>query len=188
MAMNNVFTGKNGSIVLAPEPASPEANDASAIFTNYEGAASPPIGRATGIQVAVHTDLEEFHEIGLRHPIVLHPGNIHISGSIDRAHVSGFMLMLLLGRRALAQGQPAIYPQPAFQIFFNLQDVAVPGNSAQLVLGGVKFQNWGFKIPEDDFVMENVTFRALTVSVVDREAPAGGGTPTVHTPTFPALT
>ena len=187
--MNNVFTGKNGSITLKTGPSSPEANDATAIVANYApGDASPVIGRATGIQVAVHTDLEEFHEIGHRHPIVLHPGNIHISGSIDRAFVSGVMLMLLLGRRALHDAQPLLYVQPTFGLIFDLTDPAVPGNHSQLVLDGVKFQNWGFKIPEDDFVMENITFRALTIHVIDIEAPAGGGAGVKHDPTFPAAT
>ena len=187
MAMTNVFTGKNGTITLAVGPSSSEADDGKAIVDSYApGETAPVIGRATGVQVAVHTDLEEFHEIGHRHPIVLHPGNIHISGSLDRAFLSGGLLMLLLGRRALHDAQPLIYVQPSFSLIFSLSDPAVLGNSAKLVLDGVKFQNWGFKIPEDDFVMENVTFRALAIHVVDTEAPAGGGTGTVHDPKFPA--
>ena len=49
------------------------------------------------------------------------------------------------------------------------------GNTVSLELKGVKFQNWGVAMPEDDFVMENLSFKALTISVVDQEAPAGGG-------------
>jgi hypothetical protein len=171
MAMQNVFTGKTGSItLLSTAGQGPEAADGTVVMTAEFGQAPTVVGRATGIQVAVQTNLEEFHEIGHRHPIVLHPGNIHISGSIDRAYLSGGLLMLLLGRRALHGAQPDTYPQPAFQIQFDLTDPAVPDNSAQLVLDGVKFQNWGVRMPEDDFVMENVTFRALTIQVFDTDS------------------
>jgi hypothetical protein len=169
MALQNVFTGKTGSITLSTSGTEPEPADATAVLTSAFGSATPEVGRATGIRVAVQTDLEEFHEIGHRHPIVLHPGDIHISGSIDRAYLSGGLILLLLGRRAKSANQPAIYPQPAFQIFVTLNDPAVPNNTAVLLLDGVKFQNWGFTMPEDDFVMENVTFRALTISILDSE-------------------
>ncbi|SED65397.1 hypothetical protein SAMN05519104_4014 [Rhizobiales bacterium GAS188] len=184
MAMQNVFTGKTGSITLSAtdtQGVSPEADDAASVLTSAFGSVAPQVGRATGIQVAVQTDLDEFHEIGHRHPIVLHPGNIHISGSIDRAYLSGALILLLLGQRAQDGKQPLTYPQPAFQIKFDLNDPAVPKNKAELVLDGVKFQNWGVKMPEDDFVMENVTFRALAISVVDTD----GGTQIK--PKFPAV-
>jgi len=169
MALTNVFTGKNGIISLQTSGTDPEAADATAILNSALGSATPTVGRATGIRVAVQTDLEEFHEIGHRHPIVLHPGNIHISGSMDRAFLSGALILLLLGRRAAATNQPATYPQPAFTINIFLDDPAVPGKSAGVVLGGVKFQNWGLTMPENDFVMENVTFRAMTIVALDTD-------------------
>jgi hypothetical protein len=46
----------------------------------------------------------------------------------------------------------------------------------------VKFENWGMTMPEDDFVMENVTFRALTLHIQDKEAPPGGGAAVEHKP------
>jgi hypothetical protein len=169
MAMQNVFTGKTGSITLSAGTTGPEDNDATAVLNSAFGSATPQVGRATGIKVGVQTDLEEFHEIGHRHPIVLHPGNIHISGSMDRAYLSGGLIQLLLGRRAASSNQPAIYPQPAFKITIALTDPAVPTNTAELILDGVKFQNWGLTMPENDFVMENVTFRAMTISILDTE-------------------
>jgi hypothetical protein len=42
----------------------------------------------------------------------------------------------------------------------------------------VKFHNWSFRIPEDDFVMENVTFRALSLEIVDQVFAQPGGTAT----------
>jgi hypothetical protein len=44
---------------------------------------------------------------------------------------------------------------------------------------GVKFQNWSFSLPEDDFVLEDVTFMALRVNVRDEEKAQ------VKTPDFP---
>jgi hypothetical protein len=171
MAMNHVFTGKTGLITLLNngKGTGPEVDDALVVLDSAFGGQSPVIGRATGIHVAVQTDLEEFHEVGHRHPIVLQPGNIHISGTLDRAYISGGLIMLLLGRRALSSGQPEIYAQPAFSIKVDLVDPAVPNNSAELVLDGVKFQNWALRMPEDDFVMENVSFRALTIAVRDKD-------------------
>jgi hypothetical protein len=170
--MQNVFTGKTGSITLFKSSSGfqPELDDAATVLNTSFGAETTVVGRATGIHVAVQTDLEEFHEIGHRHPIVLQPGNIHISGSVDRAYLSGGLIMLLLGQRGLDQKQPAIYPQPSFSIRLDLNDPAAPTNTAELVIDGVKFQNWALKMPEDDFVMENVTFRALTLGILDTES------------------
>jgi hypothetical protein len=175
MSMQNLFTGKDGAITLSktglPE-LSTETGDADKVLQAYFANAAPVIGRATGIHVAVQTDLEEFHQIGARHAQVLHPGNIHISGSIDRAYISGALIMLLLGRGAAASNKEP-YFQPSFSISVTMKDPGDPNNnSATLVLDGVKFQNWGMKMPEDDFVMENLTFRALTLQVVDSDPKA----------------
>jgi len=134
----------------------------------------------------VQTDLEEFHEIGRRHPTSLHPGNIHISGKITRAHINGALLFLLLGRGARPTAEAEPYVQPVFNMVVTLTDTAVPGNAAGLELKGVKLQNWGYSLPEEDFVMENVTFKALTIRVADKDAPTGGGEPVAQNPNFPA--
>jgi hypothetical protein len=182
MAMQNVFTGKTGRITLHVPAASPETNDAKALFKNYGNDESPPVGRATNIEVVVQTDLEEFHEIGARLPVVLHPGNTHIGGRIERAYLSGLMVGLLLGRGISPDKIKEPYVQPSFGIIVDLIDPAVTGNDAQLVLDGVKFENWGMTMPEDDFVMENVTFKALTLHIVDKEAPPGSGAAVEHKP------
>lgn len=171
MAMTNVFTGANGTLTLANED-TPEGQDAKAVTDTYE---LLTVGRVTGVEVRVNTDLEEFHEVGRRHPTSLHPGNIHISGKVDRAYVNGALLFLLLGRGAAPNNIAEPYVQPTFNMTVTLSDPAVPGNSAALELKGVKFENWAYTMPEDDFVVENATFKALAVRVVDKEAPAGGG-------------
>jgi hypothetical protein len=177
----NVYTGSNGTLTLANED-TPEGADAKRVVDLYE---ITTVGRVSGIQVAVHTDLEEFHEIGRRHPTSLHPGNIHISGTVERAYINGSLLFLLLGRGAAPTAIAEPYVQPTFNMTITLTDPALPGNSAALELRGVKFQNWNYQLPEEDFVMENVTFKALTVRVIDKAAPAGGGDAVAVAPQFP---
>jgi hypothetical protein len=181
MALTNVYTGSNGTLTLADED-TPEGKDAKAVVDNYQ---IQTVGRVSGVEIRVDTDLEEFHEIGRRHPTSLHPGNIHISGKIGRAYINGALLFLLMGRgsRPTAEAEP--YVQPVFNMVVTLTDPAVPGNSVGVELKGVKLQNWSYSMPEEDFVMENVSFKALTIRVADKEAPAGGGEAVAQNPAFP---
>src|SRR4051812_38148584 len=116
MPMQNVFTGKTAKITLNNGTGGPERDVAGLVMGSYLGAIAPVVvGRATGVHVAVTTNLEEFHEIGRRHAVVLHPGDISISGSLDRAYVSGALITLLLGKGVAGQGGAAEpFPQPAF--------------------------------------------------------------------------
>ncbi len=182
MALDNVFTSANGTLTLANED-TPEGKDASAIMTPY---ALQTVGRVTNVEVYVQTDLEEFYQIGRRHAVSLHASNVHVSGKVGRAYVNGALLWLLLGRGASPNNVAEPYVEPTFNLSILLSDPEVPGNSVGLELKGVKFQNWGFMLPEDDFVMENATFKALAIRVIDKEAPAGGGQATPVTPSFPA--
>lgn len=177
MAFTEVYTGANGTLVFQGGDG-PEGQDAQAIvdapaYDLFE------VGRVTGVEVYVETDLEEFHEIGRRHATSLHPGNIHIRGKVGRAYVNGALLYLLLGRGALPNNTAEPYVQPALTINVSLENPAIPGNRLILDIYGVKFQNWSFALPEDDFVMENVTFRALRINVRDNE---GGN---LQQPQFP---
>lgn len=181
MAMTNAYTGANGTLTLADENSAAGA-DAKAVVDTYE---LRTVGRVTGVQVRVDTRLEEFHEIGRRHAASLHPGNVSISGQVDRAYVNGALLFLLLGRGASSNQVAEPYVQPRFSMSLTLHDPAVPSATATLELKGVTFENWAFALPEDDFVVENLRFRALTISVLDREAPAGGGDPVAKAPKFP---
>lgn len=183
MAMTNVYTGSNGTLTLADED-TPEGRDAKAVLDTYE---LRTVGRVINVEIHVQTGLQEYHEIGRRHPTSLHPGNIHISGKVDRAYINGALLELLLGRGAGPNARPEPYVQPTFNMAVILNDPALPGNSATLELKGVKFQNWAYALPEQDFVMENVTFKALAIRVLDRQAPAGGGEAVATAPEFPEV-
>ena len=185
MAMTNVFTGANGTLTLAVED-TPEGHDAKAILDAYE---LQTVGRVTEVQVHVDTEVAEFFEVGRRHPVSLHAENVHISGSVGRAYVNGALLFLLLGRGAAATAVPEPFVEPTFNISLAHADPAHPGSSATLELKGVKFQNWDYALPDEDFVMENLTFKALTISVVDKPAPSGAGAQaTPIAPAFPAAT
>jgi hypothetical protein len=167
MPGTNVYTGSNGTLILANED-TPEGADAKPIIDGYE---IQTVGRVTGVRIAVVTDLEEFHEIGRRHPTSLHPGNIHISGGVERAYINGALLYLLLGRGVNTTAIPEPYVQPTFNMTVSLTDPAVPARAA-LELRGVKFRDWSYAMPEEDFVMENVSFKALTIRVLDHPDPS----------------
>jgi len=173
MALTEVFTGAHGTLTLASEN-TPEGADAKAVVDTF---AIQTVGRLTDVQVRVDTALKEFYEVGRRHPVSLSPGDIGISGSVGRAYVNGALLFLLLGRGAKPTAQAEPYVQPTFSITLQLKDQARPANSLTLEIGGVKFQNWHYTLPEDDFVMENLCFKALTIRVLDRDGSgaAGGG-------------
>jgi len=146
MAMTNIYNGNTGTLTLAFE-SSPEGNDAKAIVDTYQ---LQTVGRVSGVEVCVNTELQGYYEIGRRHPTSLHPGNIHIEGSVGRAYINGALLFLLLGRGANPTALKEPYVQPTFNMTVVLNDPAVPGNSAGLELKGVKFMNWSYSLPEDD--------------------------------------
>ena len=144
MANSNVFTGADGSITLST-PASGEGEAAQTVISEYEKA---------------------FHEIGQRYATELRPGNISIRGTIGRALVNGAMLRLLLGEAA--NGRPATsWVQPAFNITLLVQDPVLPGVRNTITLYDVKLENWSYALPEDDFLLEQVNFQALYMTVTD---------------------
>ena len=168
MPMDNVYTGANGTLSLATEN-TPEGQDGKVVWSAYSK--TPEVGRVTGVQIRVRTDLKEYYQIGQRHPVSLNPENVAISGEIDRAYMNGALLFLLLRRGAGPTAVKEPYVQPTFTLKLTLNDSAVPNNKAALELKGVKFMNWGVEVPENDFVIENVEFKALAISVVDSEKP-----------------
>jgi len=160
----NVFRGSDASIMLSVEQTN-EGTKAKEIIDAYQ---LTPVGRATNVEVRVTSELKPFHELGQRYPTELRPGNVNISGTIERAYINGALLKLLLGEAAVSR--PAgTWVQPSFNIVLDVTNPAVPGVSSTITLHGVKFQNWSYKIPEDDFVLEEAEFLALWISVEDKE-------------------
>jgi hypothetical protein len=164
MPNTNVFRGSDGSIVLAVDSGL-EGDQAKAIIDEYS---LTPVGRATNVEVMVESDLTPFHELGQRYPTELRPGNVNITGKIERAAINGALLKLLLGDAA--QSRPAgTFVNPSFNIDLRMENPARPGTSSTVTVHGVKIENWSYQIPEDDFVMERVNFKALWISVEDQE-------------------
>ena len=168
MANTNVFRGSDATLMLAPSNTDlPEGATAEEVIEFYQ---LSPVGRATGVEVYVQTELEEFHEVGRRHAAQLRPGNIHVSGRINRAYINGALLRLLLGQGAVTERVAEPYAQPSFNLQLRVEDPATPGTNSTVTVHGVKLENWAYNLPEDDFVMESVNFRGLFIDVEDQEA------------------
>ena len=164
MATNtNVFTGMDGAITVAVE-SGPEGDAAKTVGDAYGLA---PIGRAQGVSVQVVSDMRPFHEIGQRYATELRPGNVNIKGSIGRAHVNGALLRLMLGDAAGGSRPAGAFVSPTFNLSLRMENPAKPGNHSTVTVHGVKLDSWSFNIPEDDFVLESATFKALWISVED---------------------
>jgi hypothetical protein len=165
MANTNVFRGSDGSLVLAVDTGV-EGDTAQAVIEEYS---LTPVGRVTNVEVRVNSDLKPFHELGQRYPTELRPGNVNVTGTIERAAINGALLRLLLGDAA--KSRPAgTFVNPSFNLSLLLENPARPGVSSAVTIHGVKIENWSYQIPEDDFVMERVDFKALWLSVEDAEA------------------
>ena len=159
----NVFRGSDATLVLAVDDSSTvEGGLADGLINEYE--LSNVVGRLQNVQVKVENELKPYHEIGKRFATELRPGNINVSGFADRAHVNGALIRLLLGDGATSPPPAEAIAQPTFNVVINLKNPARPDNTSKLVLFGVKFESWNFHLPEDDFVMESVAFRALRIS------------------------
>lgn len=159
----NVFRGSDASLVLAvDDTSSVEGSLADALIGEYDF--SNVVGRLQNIQVKVEDEVRPYHEIGKRFPTELRSGNINVSGFVQRAHINGALLRLLLGDGAKSPPPTGSIPQPSFNIVINLKNPALPENGSTITVFGVKFDSWSFGLPEDDFVMEGITFKALRIS------------------------
>lgn len=168
MALTNVFTGAHGTISLAVEGTPKQQADFNAITGAYGDTVFNPVGRVVDVELCVQTELQEFFEIGFRDVDRLISGNVHNSGKIGRAYINGSLLFLLLGRDA-NDGKAATI-QPQFTLNLELVDPHVPDNHLKLVVSGVKFENWALRVPQETFVMENLTFKAVDIRIKDKEA------------------
>ena len=159
----NVFRGSDAALVLAVDDNSTvEGGVADGLIDEYE--LSNVVGRLKNVEVSVVNELRPYHEIGKRFATELRPGNINVSGMAERAHINGALIRLLLGEGAQSPPPAEALAQPTFNIVINLKNPALPDNSSTITVFGVKFESWSFKLPEDDFVMESVAFKALRVS------------------------
>ena len=126
-----------------------------------------PIGRVTGVTVRVTNQVQPFHELGQRFATELRPGNINVYGTIERAYINGALLKLMLGDAA--DSRPAgTFVSPSFNLNVRLENPSLLGVTSTVTVMGVKVEEWNYNLPEDDFAMEKVSFRALWVKVEDK--------------------
>ncbi len=163
MPNTNVFTGMDGAISVAVE-SGVEGDAAKAVGDVYP---MTPIGRATGVTLRVTSEMRTFHEMGQRYSTELRPGNVNVTGTISRAHVNGALLKLMLGDGAATSRPAGAFVSPAFNLSLRMENAATAGNSSTVTVHTVKLDGWDFAIPEDDFVLEDVSFKALWISVED---------------------
>lgn len=168
MPNTNVLRGSSATLTLSSID-SREGTLAEGIFNTEYSIGT--VGRVSGVEVYVETDLEAFHEIGRRHPVSLHPGNVNIRGRVERAYINGALLRLLMGDQVATPPSPEEL-QPAFNMIIDLTDVSSSPSGqvgTKIIVSGVQFENWNVIVPEDDFVMENVTFKALRIAREEKE-------------------
>lgn len=169
MPNTNIFTGADATLVLAVDDNSVEEGKiADSLITEYDF--SSVVGRLQDVRIKVENEVRPYHEIGKRYATELRSGNINITGSALRAHMNGALLKLLLGEGAKSPAPTSGIVQPSFNLVLNLKNPALPDNTSKLVLFGVKFDSWNFTLPEDEFVMESVSFRAMRMSVEETSA------------------
>lgn len=165
MPNTNVFTGMDGSITIAVDDAeSPEGQAATSVAETF---ALSPVGRATNVTVSVTSELKPFHELGQRYATELRPGNVNVTGTMGRAHINGALLQLMLGEGGAGTRPQGAFVSPTFNLSVLLENPARPGQRSTMTVHGVKLDGWSYAMPEDDFVMEQVTFKGLWISVQD---------------------
>lgn len=168
MALTNLLTGAHGTISLAVTGTTAQQNDFNAITAAYGETIFNPVGRVTDVELCVQTELQEFFQIGSRDLQYLSSGNVHNSGKIGRAFMNGSLLYLLLGRDA--SGSEGATVQPMFTLNLELVDPNLPDNQLKLEVVNVMFENWALRVPQETFVMENLTFKAGDIRINDKEA------------------
>jgi hypothetical protein len=164
MLNSRTYFGTDGSLVVS-EPVGLDQ----AIYNKYLGETGV-VGHVMGVSVCVQTQIKAAYEIGKRSATELRAGNIAISGSVEKAYINGAMLRLMLGQYSDAE-EGAGFLIPSFSmklILDNMAPAGDPGNSIINVFG-VMFDSWQVNLPEDDFMMEKLSFRARRISVTDNE-------------------
>lgn len=167
MFNTNTFFGTDGVLTLS------DADGIEAdVFTKYFGE-SGVVGRLQNISLAVSVEIKPFHELGSRGAKELRAGNIYISGTVERAYINGAMLKLMLGQYADDE-EAAAFKIPKFNMKIGLDNLKPAGDEGNSILTvyDVMFDTWQLNLPEDDFVLERLSFKARRIKAEDTEVPA----------------
>jgi len=163
----SLYSGPHGSLTLSD----PNGLDTPDIFSEYFGE-SGAVARVVNVGIHVTTQVHPFYEMGSRLPTELRAGNIAIAGSVERAYINGALLRMMLGAYGVAEESPGL-AVPSFNmklILDNLRPAGDDGNSL-LTVYGVTFDSWQWNLPEADFCMERLSFRARRLALVDNPVP-----------------
>ncbi len=95
---------------------------------------------------------------------------VYLQLASGRAHINGALLRLMLGDGGAGTRPAGAFISPTFNLSLLHENPAQPGNSSTIAVHGVKIDSWSYAMPEDDFVLESVTFKALWISSTDAEA------------------
>src|SRR5205807_1801615 len=103
----------------------------------------------------------------------LRAGNIHIGGTVERAFINGAMLKLMLGQYSETE-EATVLKLPSFNMKVSLDNLKPQGDAGNgiLTVYGVMFDTWQFNLPEDDFVLEKLSFKARRIMTEDTEVEA----------------
>lgn len=167
MFNTNTFYGTDGILTLSD----PDGFAADA-FANYFGEGGI-VGRVTNVSLSVTVEVKPFHELGSHAAKELRAGNIYINGTVERAFINGALLKLMLGQYAEAE-ETAAFKLPSFNMKIGLDNLKPEGDAGNAVLTvyGVMFDSWHFNLPEDDFVLEKLSFKARRITAEDTEVAA----------------
>src|SRR5512133_2172596 len=157
MFNTSTFYGTDGILTLADADAEAFPAD---VFTNYFGEGGV-VGRVTNVTLAISVDIQPFHELGTRSAKELRAGNISVGGTVERAYVNGALLRLMLGQYAENE-EATLFKMPSFNMKVTLDNMNPTGEAGNSILAvyGVMFDAWQFALPEGDFVMEKLAFKA----------------------------
>jgi hypothetical protein len=163
----STFFGTDGSLTLSD----PDGLDADT-FGEYFGE-SGTVARVVNVAIQVTTRIHPFYEMGSRLPTELRAGNVAIAGTVERAYVNGALLRMMLGQYAVAE-EAAGLVIPSFNMKLILDNLRPPGDAGNslLTVYGVSFDSWQWNLPESDFALERLSFRARRLAVTDNPVPA----------------
>ena len=164
MYNTSVYSATDGNLTIS-NPVGLEEKT----WTDYFGD-NGEVGRVTNIAINVATQIRPFHELGSHMPRELRSGSVTIEGTIERAYINGAMLTLMLGKGASEEEKEQL-KTPSFDmkiILDNLSPSGDEGNSL-LTVYGVMFDRWQFQISQDDFILENLSFKARRIAIKDIE-------------------
>ena len=164
MFNTNTYYGTDGILTLSDVDT--DAFDADT-FTEYFGEGGQ-VGRLKNVSLYVTMEVKAFHELGSRAPKELRAGNIHIGGTVERAFINGALLKLMMGEYAVKE-EATGFLVPSFNMKItldNMKPVGDEGNNIMTVYN-VFFDTWQFNLPEDEFVLEKLSFKARRITVED---------------------